>query len=498
MQNQKNEKALKSSVQIGGCATLVGMLLLCLPGCTTDKGRVLERSSSWTEDVAQHGVKAVLQVISRNGQVGSGFVIHRSGLALTNAHVVKQSSGGVVYYIRADGFRGQAPFEVLAVGPSRDLALLKIPAGVTQGALQLSRDERLELGQRVAAIGSPQGMFPVFTSGVFGGRLVPGSLAGALIPVQLIHSAPTLRGSSGCPLMDENGRVVGVSSAKPNQELVQGREPKDEIGKRFNEDLKRGHVQTEMYGLAIPSTDVLRYMPTWVSPEWVTGLETGFEVAPLGEGATIRQVTAGSAAERAGLQVGDRVIRLGDEAIGSSVDLAVMLLKKGQTELRVLRGDSELQVSFQRTPVVRPDWEALKPGLTWAEFIGRFEVMPDFFGAQPHEVGFIDDIALPTDVGHHGPFALEIKGWIKVPKAGEWVFELASDDGSQLFIRDRMVVDGDGLHATRSVRGTIELEAGVYPIRVRFFDGGGEKSLWAKWGLEGEELKTISGDTLRH
>jgi hypothetical protein len=78
------------------------------------------------------------------------------------------------------------------------------------------------------------------------------------------------------------------------------------------------------------------------------------------------------------------------------------------------------------------------------------------------------------------------------------VFELSSDDGSQLFIRDRLVVDADGLHDVRASVGVIELKAGLHPLRVTYFEALGNESLGARWGLEGDPLVELPPERIRH
>jgi len=78
-------------------------------------------------------------------------------------------------------------------------------------------------------------------------------------------------------------------------------------------------------------------------------------------------------------------------------------------------------------------------------------------------------------------------------EAGVHEFELASDDGSVLSVAGRRVVDNDGAHGTIAVRGAIELEAGLHPIVVRFFQDYGEKDLFLKWRPPGADAFTLIG-----
>jgi len=444
--------------------------------------------------VAALAEPCVLRVISDGGGVGSGFVIHPSGLAITNAHVVSGSGGGVAQLVDR-----HVRFDVIARGPSRDLALLKLQGTTDTASLHLGMSSDMALGAPVLAVGAPQGMFPVVTTGVLGGRSVPGTIAELLVPLQLIHGAPTLRGSSGCPLLDIHGRVIGIQSAKPGQELVMATAAEDEEGRLFDRDLGRWRFQTEAFGLAIPVEDALRYLPAFVAPEWSTGLASGFTCeAGEGEGALVRSVAPGSPAERAGLRVGDLITLSFGQTVLSVVDLSASMLSEGASLLSVKRGGGEAFIKFTREPWARPGWPELASGLAWKAYPGLRHQLEDIDARDGADTGVVESVSLPDSYLGRDGFTLELLGWIDVPEDGRWTFELESDDGSQLYLRDKLVVDCDGLHSRRAVTGAVDLLAGPQPIRVLFFEAVGEEFLRMRWALEGGELRPVSTSDLRH
>jgi hypothetical protein len=75
-------------------------------------------------------------------------------------------------------------------------------------------------------------------------------------------------------------------------------------------------------------------------------------------------------------------------------------------------------------------------------------------------------------------YALKFRGWIDIPQDGIYSFGTTSNDGSQLYIGDKLVVNNDGQHGLRPGSGSIPLKAGLHPIRVNYFNAGGN------WGLE--------------
>ncbi len=80
---------------------------------------------------------------------------------------------------------------------------------------------------------------------------------------------------------------------------------------------------------------------------------------------------------------------------------------------------------------------------------------------------------------------------LTVPTAGEYTFRLRSDDGSELFIGNTLVIDHDGLHGASDKDGTIQLTAGRHDLRVNFFEAGGGQELRLSWRKPGDSGFTI-------
>jgi len=448
-------------------------------------------SATWSERVSEAAVPALLRVISDNGNVGSGFVIHPSGLAVTNAHVVGDAAEGF-----AESSEGPRRYSVVFAAPSRDLALLQLQTQSPLPSLRLGDSRTLALGAPVLAAGAPQGMFPVVTVGVFGGRSIPGMIADALVPELLIHGAPTLRGSSGCPVLGADGLVVGVQAAKPGQEVVQARPAEDEIGRRFDQDLGRHVFQTEAFGLAVPVEDLFELGPHWVGPELSSGLGSGFQAVMSAGYVQVDSVSEGGPAHLAGLRAGDRLLSVRGREVFSTIDLALQLADPAPLTLSFDRNGRQLNLSLERVALAAPAREALEPGVSWALRPSRLHRIGGRIEGAAHRRGVSERLKLPAELAGEDGFSLELFAWIDVPATGSWVFELGSDDGSQLFIQDRLVVDNDGLHAHKSSVGVIDLPAGLHPVRVLFFEAGGQESLEVRWAPEGAPLETIAPERL--
>jgi len=86
-------------------------------------------------------------------------------------------------------------------------------------------------------------------------------------------------------------------------------------------------------------------------------------------------------------------------------------------------------------------------------------------------------------------------GFVEVPKTGKWTIGTISDDGSKLWIGDQLIVNNDGLHGDREVKGEINLEAGLHAIRVEFFERGGGATMKVLAGGPGRDYSIVPPET---
>jgi 2-alkenal reductase len=151
----------------------------------------------------------------QNGQLipqgqGSGFVYDAQGSIITNAHVVRQADQVDVTF--SDGTI--RPAQVIGQDLHSDLAVVRVdelPEGV--GALPLGEMDNLAVGQTVVAIGNPFGLEGTLTKGIISalGRTIP-ALTVFSIPQAIQTDAAINPGNSGGPLLDLEGRVIGVNA----------------------------------------------------------------------------------------------------------------------------------------------------------------------------------------------------------------------------------------------------------------------------------------------
>jgi hypothetical protein len=139
-------------------------------------------------------------------------------------------------------------------------------------------------------------------------------------------------------------------------------------------------------------------------------------------------------------------------------------------------GQESRQVSFELTKAVpRPASEvvARQPGLRYRYVEGIGQKLSDFTFADRGAAGITETVELEKIPHREDNFALELSGYLRIPKTGVYTFFLESDDGSDLRIEDTLVINNDGLHSRQELTGEMALAAGDHPITVRFFERGG-------------------------
>jgi S1-C subfamily serine protease len=145
----------------------------------------------------------------------SGFIVDKQGHIVTNDHVVAQATDVKVTF--ADGTTTQAT--VLKEDSSHDLAVIKVDVPADNlTPVVLGDSSALRPGQRVEAIGNPFGLVGTMTEGIVSavGRALPSSMDpnGSLSKGDIIQTDAAINpGNSGGPLLDSNGRVIGVNTA---------------------------------------------------------------------------------------------------------------------------------------------------------------------------------------------------------------------------------------------------------------------------------------------
>jgi serine protease Do len=155
----------------------------------------------------------VIKIESPAGQ-GSGFITSRDGYAVTNFHVVDgETEVTVTLYLKSkNGYdlKTVRKVKVVAINPEVDLALIKMdpPPGVTLSPVYLGDSDKMKVGDRVYAIGTPIGLERTVSNGIVS---VDNRTFNGFTHFQI--TVPINPGNSGGPLFNQRGEVVGVNSS---------------------------------------------------------------------------------------------------------------------------------------------------------------------------------------------------------------------------------------------------------------------------------------------
>lgn len=162
-----------------------------------------------TTEIVQHNAKKVVMIITfdDNDQplsIGSGFYISGDGLILTNYHVIENAASALVRGTDSDERLPVA--KVVMIGPDYDLAIIQVKT--ISNSVSLGDDISLQVGEKIIAIGNPEGLQGTVSEGIISGfRKIDEEFR--IIQI----TAPISPGSSGGPLFNKDGEVVGVTTA---------------------------------------------------------------------------------------------------------------------------------------------------------------------------------------------------------------------------------------------------------------------------------------------
>ncbi len=238
---------------------------------------------------------------------GSGVITSADGLVLTNHHVVRDATGIEVEL--ADGRVEIA--DLLGVDPATDLAVLRVSHERPLPAAALGDSNGLRVGDFAIAVGSPFGLTRTVTLGIVSalGRTLQSEVAGRAIEGVIQTDAPLNLGNSGGPLLDGDGRVVGINTA-----VLAGAQglcfaiPSNTAAFVKSEIVAHGRVRRAWLGIG--GEEVL-----------LTALVVERHGLTTRRGVAVRSVDPRSPAAKAGIQPRDILIGVGGRRISSVADL---------------------------------------------------------------------------------------------------------------------------------------------------------------------------------
>ena len=296
-------------------------------------------------EVEQHG-HTDTALIGRQRSLGSGFIVDPEGYIITNAHVVEGAVRvRVVLFSSENSISPHATLRskpttmdarVLGVHAETDLALLKIEASGLP-ALPFGRYQDVRQGQLVFAFGSPEGLANSVTSGVVSSIARQADPDRPMVYIQT--DAPINPGNSGGPLVDVDGKVVGINTyiltEGGGNEGIGFAIPSSVVRRIYGQLRKQGHVHREEIGAAVQT----------ITPTMASGLGL-----PQDYGVIVSDVVPKGPADAAGLKVKDVILTLDKRPVINVPQFAAAFQWREEPaplELEVLRGGEKIPLEIE-------------------------------------------------------------------------------------------------------------------------------------------------------
>jgi len=333
--------AVALAVVAGGIGGGVGVALdhqnpAVIPalGLPTTQAQPVAVTPGSVQQVAAKVLPSVVQIqviMGNQGGEGSGVVLSRDGLILTNNHVVESASGagsGAITVTLNDGTSASA--SIVGRDPSADIAVIKMANQSNLTPIAIGSSANLAVGQNVVAVGSPLGLAGTVTSGIISALNRPVSAGGAASGQNSVldaiqTDAAINPGNSGGALVNMNGQLIGINSAIAS------------LGGSSSGGAQSGSIGL---GFAIPIDQANRIDQELITQGTATQAVLGVSITatPAGalstsKGAIIAAVSPGGPADKAGITAGSVVTRVDDRVIpdGDSLVAAIRSHAPGDT-----------------------------------------------------------------------------------------------------------------------------------------------------------------------
>jgi serine protease Do len=264
-------------------------------------------------------------------QQGSGFIIGSEGIIVTNAHVVESAKKIIVK------LSDKREFEARVIGKDlpTDIALLKIAVSETLPTIGLGDSDQVEVGEWVMAVGNPFGLENSVSSGIVSGK---GRHIGEAYDRLIQTDAPLNPGSSGGPLINLNGQVVGVNKAIVSETGgsigISFATPINSVKEILPQLQTTGKVTRGWAGLAIQ--------------EMNSALADTLGVKKPG-GALVAGIVKGGPADRGGVKLGDVITEFDGKTVSDALDLPIWIARTPlgkQVQLKIQREQREMDLNL--------------------------------------------------------------------------------------------------------------------------------------------------------
>jgi len=286
-------------------------------------------------EIYERAASGVVQITSTSGSagspapqqaLGSGFVLDKAGHIVTNYHVVQDADEIRVSFSNRDTVEAQ----LVGTDPSTDLAVLQVDESASAlTPLPLGDSDKVQVGDPVVAIGNPFGLDRTATAGIVSAlqRLITAPNRFTIDHV-IQTDAPINHGSSGGPLLNARGQVIGVNTQIETGGVASGNVgigfsvPSNTVKDVIAQIMRTGRVDHAYLG---------------ISGQAVTSDVAETYNLPVERGVLVESVTSGSGAGKAGLQGGETQVVVAGETYVLGGDIIVSFAGKQISSIEQLR-----------------------------------------------------------------------------------------------------------------------------------------------------------------
>ncbi|MEM6752445.1 MAG: HhoA/HhoB/HtrA family serine endopeptidase [Cyanobacteria bacterium P01_C01_bin.38] len=274
--------------------------------------------------------------------LGSGFIIDKSGLVLTNAHVVDKADKVTVRLKDGRKFEGK----VQGADEVTDLAVVKINAGSDLPTATLGSSSNVQVGDWAIAVGNPLGFDNTVTLGIVSTLKRPSSQVGISSKrLEFIQTDAAINpGNSGGPLLNDRGEVIGINTAIRADAMGIGFAIPIDKAKQISSELQlNGRVAHPFIGIAMDD----------LTPEQARRINANPNSpiqVPEVKGILVRRVVVNSPAAKGGIRIGDVIVAIDGKPISEGEELLNIVENSGvgqNLQLKVRRGNRTQQISLR-------------------------------------------------------------------------------------------------------------------------------------------------------
>ncbi len=299
--------------------------------------RIYEKSSRAIVNISNFTVNYdfFYRAIPTESGSGTGFIIDKSGIIVTNFHVVENAKKLLVTL----SDNSQWPGKIIGTDPNNDLAIVMIEAPESRyDSLEFSNSNDISVGQKVLALGNPFGLRQTLTTGIISalGRTIAAK-NGRKIEGIIQTDAAINPGNSGGPLLDSEGKVIGINTA-----II-------------------GSAGSVGIGFAVPSNTALRILPDLLKHGYVLRPWLGVEPIPtvylrrigidVPDGLLIARVVKGASADQAGLRGATKTVKVGNYKVPWGGDIITHINEKKVTSMEDLAQQIETRKSGDKVTI---------------------------------------------------------------------------------------------------------------------------------------------------